>query len=129
MDDDLLFKNEVYQLVGAGMDVYNELNSGYHEPIYQEAYEKELGFRAIPFVPQKCLTIRYKGEPLQKTYQPDIVAFDAIIVELKVLDRLAGREEAQIINYLKASGLQVGLLLNFGARDKLEWKRLVYTKR
>jgi GxxExxY protein len=104
MDDERLFKNEVYQLVGAGMEVYNELNTGYHEPVYQEAYEKELGSRSIPFTSR-----------IQKSYQPDVAAFGRIIAELKVLDRLTSREESQVINYLKASGLQVGLLLNFAS--------------
>jgi GxxExxY protein len=129
MDEDLLFKDEVYNLAGAGMEVYNEMGNGYQEPVYQESYEKELRLRKTPFVPQMHLRIYYKGELLQKTYQPDVVAHDKIIVELKVLPQLTNREVAQVINYLKASKLQVGLLLNFGAKDKLEWRRIVFTHR
>jgi GxxExxY protein len=95
MDDSLILKDEVYRLVGAAMETYNELGHGYQEGVYQEAYERELVSRGIPFSAQKPLVIYYKGEPLQKSYVADLVAFDAVIVELKALERLTGREEAQ----------------------------------
>jgi GxxExxY protein len=92
---------------------------------YQEAMQIELAERKIPFEAQKELVISYKGRPLQKTYCADLICYGQIVVELKAMNRLSGTEEAQILNYLKATGLRVGLLINFGAPDKLDWKRFV----
>lgn len=120
----LLLKDEVYAIVGAAMEVHRELGSGFLEAVYQEAMDIELRSRHIPFEPQKLLNVCYKGMPLKKDYMADLVCFGRIIVELKCLDRLTKKEESQILNYLKATGLRVGLLVNFGAAE-LEWKRLV----
>jgi len=87
--------------------------------------EIELESRHIPYEARKALTICYKGRPLKKVYEADLICYGQIIVELKALDRLSGREEAQILNYLKATGLQVGLLINFDSHPRLEWQRLV----
>jgi GxxExxY protein len=125
---DLLLKDEVYAIVGAAMDVYNELGSGFLEAVYQEALEIELTERNIPFESQKELHIDYKGRRLKKTYIADLVVIGKIIVELKALGRLTTIEDAQILNYLKATGLGVGVLLNFGAPGKLEWVRRVKTQ-
>jgi GxxExxY protein len=125
---ELLCKDEVYAVVGAAMEVYNELGAGFLEQVYQEALENELAGRGIPFEAQKELQIRYKGRFLKKTYQADMIAFGKVIVELKALDLLTSREESQMLNYLKAAGLAVGLLINFGAEGKLEWKRLVKSR-
>ena len=122
---DLILGDEVYQIVGAALEVYWELGRGFLEPVYQEAMEIELTKRLIPFASQKRLTIQYKGQPLTKEYIADLILFDQIIVELKTCDRLGGRDEAQLLNYLKATGTRVGLLLNFGSVVKLEWKRYV----
>jgi GxxExxY protein len=122
---DLLFREEVYAIIGAAMEVHRELGAGYAEPVYHEAMELELTAAMIPFVSKKELSIVYKGQPLSKKYCADLVCFGEIIVELKALDRLSGTEEAQILNYLKTTGLRVGLLINFGAHGKLEWKRFV----
>lgn len=124
---ELLYKEEVYVIVGAAMEVYNELGCGFLEPVYQEALEIELPLRGIPFEPQKELPISYKGRRLQKTYVADFIAFEKVIVEIKALDRLTSREESQLLNYLKATNLQVGMLINFGAANGLEWKRMVKT--
>lgn len=123
---DLLFKDEVYAIVGAAMEVHNELGIGFLEPIYQEAMEIELSSRSIPFVPQQEIQIRYKDRELTKTYKVDFLIFNEIIVEIKAIDGLSGREESQLLNYLKATGLELGLLINFGG-NKLEWKRMVRT--
>ena len=122
---DLIFKEEVYQIVGAAMDVYYQLGRGFHEPIYQEAFEIELRRRGIPFKPQCEVKIYYKGQALTKYYVPDLICFDQIIAELKVCDRLTGIEESQLLNYLKATEMHVGLLINFGSAVRLEWKRYV----
>jgi len=123
---ELILKDEVYAIVGAAMEVHSVLGSGFLEPVYQEAMEIESGARNLPFVSQKLLQIRYKARVLKKEYLADLIFFDQIVVELKALDRLTGREEAQLLNYLKATGIKVGVLINFGSHPKLEWKRFVY---
>ena len=124
----LLLKQECYHVVGAAMAVYNTLGPGFLEAVYQEAMEIELAMRAIPFEPQKELRIFYKDQLLRKMYIADFLAFEKVIVEIKALDRLTSREEAQMLNYLKATGLSVGVLINFGCAGKLDWKRMVWTK-
>lgn len=123
---ELIFKEEVFAIVGAAMDVHTILGSGFLEPVYQEAMEIESRMRGLPFESQRVLQIRYKGHVLKKEYVADLIYFDKIVVELKALDRLSGREESQLLNYLKATGMKVGVLINFGSHPKLEWKRLVY---
>ncbi len=108
------------------MEVHRELGTGFLEAVYQEAMQIELAERRIPFVAQVALPILYKGKNLAKQYVADFVCYRQIIVELKALHALSGVEESQVINYLKASQIRVGLLLNFGSHGKLEWKRLVY---
>ena len=125
---ELLFKNEVYALVGAAMEVHRENGSGFSEPVYQECLEMELTDRMIPFEAQKEMPVYYKGRQIKKTYIADLVAHKKIIVELKALDRLTSREESQVINYLKVSKLELGVLINFGG-PSLEWKRIVLTKK
>jgi GxxExxY protein len=122
---ELILKEEVFQIIGAAMDVYYQLGRGFLEPVYREAFEIELGRRRIPSRPQREINVYYKGQPLTKCYKPDVICFDQIIVELKVCDRLTGIEESQLINYLKATKMRVGLLINFGSRGRLEWKRYV----
>ncbi len=123
--NDLLLKDEVYAIVGAAIEVHKELGPGFLEPVYHEAMEIELRERSIAFESQKSMAIRYKGRTLSKGYIVDIVCFESIIVELKAQEKLSGKEEAQVLNYLKATRLKVGLLINFGSHGKLEWKRFV----
>jgi GxxExxY protein len=122
---ELLLKDEVFRIVGAAIEVHRESGSGFLEPVYQEAMAIELASCSIPFEAQKALQIIYKGHKLKKEYVPDFVCYQQIIIELKALDHLTGREEAQALNYLKATKWRVALLLNFGSYGKLEWKRLV----
>lgn len=123
---ELLLKEEVYAIVGAAMEVHRELGPGFLEAVYYEPLEIEMRARGIPYEPQRWLPIFYKGRELLKHYQPDYICHDQIIVEIKALDELTNHELAQVLNYLKASQLHVGLLINFGCRGKLEWKRLVF---
>jgi len=109
------------------MEVHKELGCGFLEAVYQEALEREFVTKGVPFKAQPAIRIAYKGKPLDKMYQPDFVCFDEVIIEIKAISALSGVEEAQIINYLKASGLKVGLLVNFGS-SSLEYKRLVYDR-
>ena len=117
---------KTYAIIGAAIEVHKELGCGFLEAVYQEALEKEFGMQKIPFKSQPAVEILYKGKPLAKMYQPDFVCFDEIIVEIKAISGLTGNEEAQLINYLKATGLEIGLLINFGARS-LEYKRLIFS--
>ena len=122
---ELLLKEEVFAVIGAAMEVHRVLGAGSLEAVYQAALEIELESRNIPFEARKDLAIVYKGRQLQKRYEADLICYGQIITELKALDRLASKEEAQLLNYLKATGLRLGLLINFGSVGKLEWKRFV----
>ena len=126
-EHELLLKDEVYQIVGAAMEVSNQLGCGFLEAVYQEALEIELDERKIPHVAQKRLEIFYKGRLLNKEYIADFLCHDRIVVEIKAIKAITGIEEAQILNYLKATKLPLGLVFNFGA-PQLEWKRYVNTK-
>lgn len=121
----LIYKDEVYSIVGAAMEVHTILGTGFLEPVYQEAMEIECASRRIPFVSQQILQVHYKQHILKKEYIADMVCFEKIVVEFKALDNLTGRESSQVINYLKATGYKVGVLINFGSDTKLEWKRFV----
>ena len=123
---ELIYKEEVFAVVGAAMKVHGELGAGFLEPVYQEAIEIEMGWRHIPFVAQQPLAIYYCGQKLRKEYIADLICYEKMVVELKALDRLSGREEAQVLHYLKATGFRVGVLINFGSHGTLEWKRLVF---
>jgi GxxExxY protein len=123
---ELIHEAETRAIIGAAMEVHNVLGCGFLEAVYHEALEHEFGDRGIPIVSQKELPVLYKGRRLNKVYVTDFVAFDKIIVEIKALDQLTSREQAQLMNYLKATGMEVGLLLNFGA-EKLTWDRKVLT--
>jgi len=122
---ELLLKDEVYAIIGAAIEVHRELGPGFLEAVYQEAMEIELADRGIPFLAQQPLTIRFKNRVLKKRYEPDLLCYDQVIAELKALNQLSGSDEAQLLNYLTATGLRVGLLINFGSVGKLEWKRYV----
>ncbi len=121
----LLYKDEAYAIVGAAMEVYYRLGVGFAEPIYQECFAMELAHRRIPFESEFPISMYYRDKVLTKTYRPDFLCFEEIIVELKAMQRLGSNEEAQILNYLKVSRKKLGLLINFGSRPKLEWKRYV----
>ena len=123
--DELIYREEVFQIIGAAIEVHKVLGSGFLEAVYQEALEHELSLRNLPFVAQHPLEIQYKEHVLNKEYIADLVCFDSIVVELKALHKLSGHEESQVINCLKATGMRVGLLINLGSSGKLEWKRLI----
>jgi len=125
---ELLFKEEVYIIIGAAMEVYNTLGPGFLEAVYQEALAYEFSRQNIPFRAQQDISIFYGTHPLQATYIADFLVYDKIVIEIKALSQLTSREEAQLLNYLKATKLQVGLLINFGNKDKLNWKHLVNTQ-
>lgn len=114
-----------YKIIGAAMEVHKELGCGFLEAVYHEALGREFESQEIPFSSQPIVEIKYKGKPLGKKYQPDFICYGEVIIEIKAISGLSGLEEAQLINYLKASELKIGLLFNFGAKS-LEHKRFVY---
>jgi GxxExxY protein len=116
-----------YAIIGAAMEVHRQLGCGFLEPVYQEALAIEFTNRDIPFVREVKLPLAYKGRALETKYCADFICFDSVVVELKALVRMSGPEEAQVINYLKATGHEVGILMNFGNRS-LEHRRFVLTK-
>jgi len=113
-----------FAIIGAAIEVHRELGPGFLEAVYQEAFARELAKRGIPVRAEVELPVFYKCERLSSSYRADFVCFDSIVVEVKALGQVTGIEDSQVINYLKASGHSVGLLLNFGARS-LQHKRLV----
>ncbi|HEY0765957.1 MAG TPA: GxxExxY protein [Pyrinomonadaceae bacterium] len=113
-----------YRIIGAAMEVHSQLGSGFVEPVYQEALALEFGSREIPFSRELGFPVSYKGQRLGKLYRPDFICFGTVVVELKALSSLSQVDDAQLINYLKVTGYNTGLLLNFGARS-LQQRRLV----
>ena len=109
------------------MEVHRQLGCGFLEPVYQEPLAIEFTNPHIPFDREVKLPLEYKGRLLESKYCADFICFSSIVVELKALARMGGTEEAQVINYLKATGHRVGLLINFGAKS-LEHRRFVFSK-
>ena len=115
-----------YQIIGAAMEVHRELGPGFLESVYQEALEIEFGLRGIPFEKEVDIPVHYKEWQLRTKFRADFICYDmAVIVELKAISEMTPHDEAQIINYLKATKIKVGLVLNFGNMS-LEYKRFVY---
>lgn len=125
MHDDLLYKDEVYAIQGAVYEVYKTLGNGYKEEVYQQCLERELALRKIPYEAKKELHIFYKGEPIEKTYIPDLWCYGAIIVELKAVAAITSEHLAQIDNYLRLTKCRLGLLVNFGSYPRATIRRWV----
>ena len=121
---ELIYKEESYQIIGACLEVHKELGSGFLESVYHEALILELRNRSIPFESEKGFQIRYKNAVLSNKYFADFICYDKIIVEIKAVKELAAIHEAQLINYLKATGMRLGLLINFGEGSLIS-KRLL----
>jgi GxxExxY protein len=121
----MFYKEECYNIQGAIFDVYREMGCGFLEAVYQECLEKELRLQNIPFVPQQQLKLFYKGDILEHTYKPDLICYNSIIIEIKALSKTSGEHQAQVLNYLKSSGLKLGLLVNFGCYPKATVERYV----
>lgn len=121
----IIYKEESYKIIGAAFDVYNTLGFGFLEAVYQECLELELKKRNIPYEREKELFINYDGQVLKQTYKADFVCYDKIIVELKAVSELCDANRAQVYNYLHATNMKLGILLNFGCSDGLEQQRIV----
>jgi GxxExxY protein len=126
--DDFPLKDETYQILGACFEVYNEMGRGFLESVYQECLEVELTSYGIPFEAQQPIELVFKGQELKRTFAPDLLCFGKVIVELKAVRRLAAEHRAQLINYLRACRLEVGLLVNFGSYPQLEYERIANQK-
>ncbi len=122
---DLLYQEESYAIRGAIFEVYNEVGPGFLEAVYQECLEKEMTLRSIPYETQKEIRIHYKNELLHQSYKPDFLCYNKIIVEIKAVKKAEEIHKAQVFNYLKASGLRLGLLVNFGHFPKVTIDRIV----
>ena len=128
MKAEIIFKQESYRIIGACLEVYREKGCGFLEAVYQECVGIELRLQGIAFVAQKPLALDCKGTPLDARYEPDFVCCEKIILELKAIKSLTDEHRAQVQNYLKATGFQLGLLVNFGHYPKLEVERIVSTR-
>ena len=121
---DLLHEKETYSVIGAAMDVHSELGYGFLEAVYQEALEYEFKARKIPYERELPLKIYYKGNSLKKYYIADFICDNKFIIEVKTVSSINSDHNAQLLNYLKATGLKLGLILNFG-KHNLEHKRII----
>ncbi len=127
MNTELILKEEVYRIVGCAMEVLKALGHGLSEKPYENALAVEFRLQHIPFAQQPRFEVRYKGVSVGE-YVPDLIAFDAVVVDAKVVEAITDHERGQMLNYLRITGHQVGLILNF-KRAKLEWERIVLTHR
>jgi GxxExxY protein len=121
----IIHKLESYEIMGACFEVYKEKGSGFLESVYQECLEIEFAGQKIPFKVQPELALTYKGHPLKSKFKPDFICYDKIVVELKAVTALTDEHRAQVQNYLRATGMKLGLLVNFGHYPKLEYERIV----
>jgi GxxExxY protein len=125
---DLIYKDESYAIIGACFEIYKDKGCGFVEPVYQKCLEIEFEVQNIPFIAQQCLDIFYRGRKLENYYKPDFICYDRIIVEIKAIQKICDENRAQTMNYLKATGFELALLINFGHFPKLEYERIANTK-
>jgi len=125
MKERIIYKDECFTLQGAVFEVYREMGHGFLESVYQECLQKEFTARRVPFIAQPPLALLYKGQAIEKVFRPDFICFDKIVIELKAVKEIISEHKAQVLNYLKATGMKVGLLVNFGSHPKATVMRLV----
>jgi len=125
MKPEIVLKEESFKIIGAGFEVYNHMGPGFLEAAYQECLAMEFSAQGIPFVEQPHLKLKYKSQTLKQAYQADFLCFDEIIVEIKSAKSLTDEHRAQVLNYLKATGKKLALLVNFGNHPKLEYERFL----
>ena len=128
MTEEIVYKAEVYEIIGACIEVYNVMGCGFLEAVYQKCLEREFMLRKIPFVSQKRIDIEFKGFKIDQDYVADFECYGKIILEIKATSNLTDTFRAQTINYLNATKYKVGLLVNFGHFKTLEWERFALTE-
>jgi len=128
MKKELIYKEEVYEIIGASLEVYNVMGCGFLEAVYQKCLEREFMLRAIPFVAQKSIDLEFKGFKIDQGYISDFECYGKIILEIKATSDLTDRFRAQTVNYLNATKYKLGLLVNFGHHKTLEWERFALTE-
>jgi len=121
--NNIIYPEESYKIMGACFNVYKEMGPGFLEAVYQECLEIEFEYQKIPYESQKQLKLSYREQTLKKTFSPDFVCYDKIIVEIKAISNLTNGDKAQIFNYLKISKFRLGILSNFGHYPGLEYER------
>jgi GxxExxY protein len=126
---EIIYKKDIYAIIGACFEVYNEKGCGFLEPVYQECLGIEFEYQHIPAIAKPWLTLSYRGRILKQTYEPDYVCFGKIIVEPKAVSALTDEHRAQLLNYLHATGFELGLLVNFGHYPGLEYERIAKTRK
>jgi len=124
----LIYPEESYKIIGACFNVYKEKGCGFTEPVYQECLEIELEHQEIQFEAQKKLKLAYRGRELKQTFKPDFICYEKIVLEIKAVANLVDEHRAQLLNYLNATEMKLGLLINFGHYPKLEYERLILTR-
>jgi len=125
MAEKIIFKEESFRIIGACFEVYKDKGNGFLEAVYQECLTLEFAGQKIPFIEKPRLRLDYKGHELKQTYEPDFLCFDEIVVEIKAVKCLTDEHRAQVINYLKATGKHLGILVNFGHYPKAEHERFI----
>ena len=125
----IIYPEESYAIMGACFNVHKDKGAGFLEPVYQECLGIEFDYQKIPNILQSELSLFYRGRKLNKTYRPDFVCFEKIIIEIKATEKLIKEHEAQVLNYLYATGFKLGILVNFGHYPELEYKRIVLTEK
>lgn len=126
---ELVYKEESYAILGACFEVYKTMGCGFLEAVYQECLEIEFDHRRIPYEPKPALRLAYRDRILKHGYQPDLICFGKIVLELKAISAIADEHRAQLLNYLHATEMQLGILLNFGHYPKLEYERTALTRK
>jgi GxxExxY protein len=124
----LIYERETYAILGACFEVYKDKGCGFLEAVYQECLRIELAHREIPFEAEVALPLMYRGQPLQTSYRADFICYGKIILELKAASAILDEHRAQLLNYLAATGYELGMLINFGHHPKLEHERLANTR-
>jgi len=125
---EIIYKKESYAIIGASFEVYNEKGCGFLEPVYHECLAIEFEQQGIPAISKPSLTLSYRGRILMQTYEPDFICFGKMVLELKTVSGLADEHRAQVLNYLHATGFDLGLLANFGHYPQLEYQRIAKTR-
>lgn len=125
MSTNIVYKDESYRIIGAVFEVYKDKGCGFLEAVYQECLAIELEVQSIPAVEKSPLRLEYKGRELKQKYEPDFLCFGKIVVEIKAVKSLIDEHRAQVVNYLKATGMELGILINFGHFPKVQHERFV----